>query len=115
MRAFKKIPKRCLHLENLSRCLLQKMGQWPINFLSNCNWDALTILKRSREDSHFYNGHLVSDYPYLRAPKIGPLWLSVLRDNVGLARLRNLNKVPIPVDVHVAKANLSNGGFEGSI
>lgn len=62
----------------------------PRNFLKNCNWDSSLILERLRNDTHLYNGRLISDYPYLRGPKIGPLWLRMLRDNVGIAQLRNL-------------------------
>jgi hypothetical protein len=85
----------------------------PCNFLEDCNWDSLLILKRLKDDTHLYNGRPVSDYPYLRGPKIGPLWLRMLRDNIGIAQLRNLEKVPIPVDIHVARATLSIGIVRG--
>ena len=87
----------------------------PRKFLKNCNGDSSLILKRLRNDTHLYNGRSVSDYPYLRGPKIGPLWLRMLRDNVGIAQLRNLEKVPIPVDIHVARATLTTGVVRGSI
>jgi len=86
----------------------------PRNFLKSCNWDASLILKRLKTDTHLYNGRLVSDYPYLRGPKIGPLWLRMLRDNIGI-QLRNLEKVPIPVDIHVARATLTTGVVRGGI
>lgn len=85
----------------------------PCRFLENCNWDSLMILKRLRNDTHLYNGRRVSDYPWLRGPKIGPLWLRMLRDNVGISKLRNLEKVPIPVDRHVARATLTTGVIRG--
>ncbi|BDC36060.1 MAG: hypothetical protein EF806_03135 [Candidatus Methanoliparum thermophilum] len=87
----------------------------PRNFLKNCNWDSPLILERLRKDTHLYNGRLVPDYPYLRGSKIGPLWLRMLRDNVGITQLRNLEKVPIPVDIHVARATLTTGVVRGSI
>lgn len=87
----------------------------PCNFLKDCNWNSSLILKRLSNDTHSYNGRLISDYPYLRGPKIGPLWLRMLRDNVGIAQLRNLEKVPIPVDIHVARATLTTGVVRGSI
>jgi len=37
----------------------------------------------------------------------------MLRDNVGIAQLRNLEKVPIPVDIHVARATLATGIVRG--
>ena len=70
-------------------------------------------MKRLRNDTHLYNGRLIADYPYLRGLKIGPLWLRMLRDNVGIAQLRNLEKVPIPVDIHVARATLTTGVVRG--
>ncbi len=43
----------------------------------------------------------------------------MLRDNVGLDQLKNLDKVPIPVDVHIARATAAtgvvSGRFEGSL
>ena len=85
----------------------------PRSFLSSCNWNSLMILKHLRDDTHIYNGRLVSDYPWLRGPKIGPLWLRMLRDNVGTLKLRDLGKVPIPVDRHVARATLTTGMVKG--
>ncbi|MCD6208142.1 MAG: hypothetical protein J7J06_09175 [Methanosarcinales archaeon] len=85
----------------------------PCNFLKNCNWDSSLILKRLKNDTHLYNGRSLPDYPYLRGPKIGPLWLRMLRDNVGITQLRNLEKVPIPVDIHVARATLATGIVRG--
>jgi hypothetical protein len=87
----------------------------PRNFLKNCNRDSSLILKRLRNDTHLYNRRLISDYPYLRGPKIGPLWLRMLRDNVGITQLKNLENVPIPVDIHVARATLTTGVVRGSI
>lgn len=91
----------------------KKWNSNPLNFLQDCNWDAPTILRRLINDTHLYNGRQVSDYPYLRGPKIGPLWLRILRDNAGITQLRNLDKVPIPVDRHVARATLTTGIVKG--
>jgi hypothetical protein len=99
----------------VSVTLYKKWEGDPRNFLKNCNWDSSLILSRLREDTRLYNGRLVSDYPYLRGPKIGPLWLRMLRDNVDISQLRNLEKVPIPVDIHVARATLTTGVVRGSI
>jgi hypothetical protein len=73
----------------------------------------VAILKRLKTDTHLYNRKEVPNYTYLRGPKIGPLWLRMLRDNVGISRLRNLEKVPIPVDIHVARATLATGVVRG--
>jgi len=91
----------------------------PRNFLRDCSWNSLAILNRLGNDTHLHDGKSVSDYPYLRGPKIGPLWLRMLRDNVGISELKNLDKVPIPVDIHVARATLAigvvRGYFEGRL
>jgi hypothetical protein len=43
----------------------------------------------------------------------------MLRDNVGISTLRNFEDVPIPVDIHVARATLAvgvvRGQFEGGL
>ena len=38
----------------------------------------------------------------------------MLRDNFGISSLSNLNKVPIPVDIHVARATLATGVVKGN-
>lgn len=92
---------------------LKKWAGDPRNFLSSCGWDAPTILSRLKSDRHTVSGHEVPDYPYLRGDKIGPLWLRMLRDNVGESRLIGLERVPIPVDVHVARATFALGVVRG--
>ncbi|OQB71649.1 MAG: hypothetical protein BWX89_01765 [candidate division TA06 bacterium ADurb.Bin131] len=91
----------------------KKWGGDPRNFLQDCNWNSPSILSRLREDKHIYSGKQVSDYPYLRGSKIGPLWLRMLRDNVGITQLENLENVPIPVDIHIARATLATGIVRG--
>lgn len=93
----------------------KKWGGDPRNFLQDCNWDSLLILRHLREDTHLDKRRPVSDYPNLRGPKLGPLWLRMLRDNVGVTQLCNLERVSIPVDRHVARATLSTGVVRGSI
>ena len=85
-----------------------------MNFLENCNWDAPTVLARLKTDTHIMNGKSVVDFPFLRGNKIGPLWLRMLRDNVGITQLKKLDAVPIPVDIHVARASLCLGVIRGS-
>ncbi len=85
----------------------------PQNFLQCCNWDAPTVLKQLKNSVHLYNGRKVPDYPYLRGDKIGPLWLRMLRDNVGITKLKNLGDIPIPVDIHIARATLTTGVVRG--
>jgi len=85
----------------------------PRNFLASCNWDAPLILARLKVDSRLRNGKRVPDFPFLRGDKIGPLWVRMLRDNAGLTQIRNLDKVHIPVDIHVVRATLALGVVHG--
>jgi hypothetical protein len=85
----------------------------PRQFLADCGWDAPTVLERLRRDTHIQRNRAVPDFPFLRGPKIGPLWLRMLRDNVGVADLKALDQVPIPVDIHVARASLCLGVVKG--
>ncbi len=91
----------------------QKWGGDPRKFLENCNWDAPTIISRLKTDKHDSNSTKEFDFPYLKGNKIGPLWLRMLRDNVGINNLRNLDKIPIPVDIHIARASLTTGIVRG--
>ena len=109
----KKFTKDAYIWRTIGVTFYKKWGGNPINFLEDCRWDALTILRRLRSDTHQYSTRNVPDYPYLRGPKIGPLWLRMLRDNVGITKIKNLEKVPIPVDRHIARATLSTGVVHG--
>lgn len=94
--------------------LYKKWDGDPRNFLEDCNWNSLKVLDRLKSDTHPVGSRQRADYPYLRGPKIGPLWIRMLRDNVGLTKLRNLDEIPIPVDRHVARATLTTGVARGS-
>jgi hypothetical protein len=87
----------------------------PYVFLQNCNLDALEVIAHLKKDRHPQGRRQVNDFPYLRGPKISCLWLRMLRDNVGISYLKNLEKVPIPVDIHVARATLALGIIRGQI
>jgi hypothetical protein len=91
----------------------RKWGGDPLNFLESCNWDAIKILEHLNNDRHYSKGTLISDFPNLRGPKIGPLWIRMLRDNVGLSKLINLDRVPMPIDIHIARATITTGICKG--
>ena len=69
---------------------------------------------RLKNDFYVSDGKLIKDYKYLGGDKIGPLWIKMLRDNFGISSLSNLNKVSIPVDIHVARATLATGVVKGN-
>jgi hypothetical protein len=109
-----KKPKKDAHIwRTVGVTFFKKWEGDPRNFLQSCHWDSLAILEGLKNDNHVHNKRSVSDYPYLRGPKIGPLWLRMLRDNAGIEQLKNLDKVPIPVDIHVARATLATGVIRG--
>jgi len=91
----------------------EKWSSDPRNFFKNSNWDSSLIVKRLRTDTHTEKGETAPDYPYLRSPKIRPLWLKMLRDDAGMVELRNLEAIPILVDAHVARATLATGVIRG--
>jgi hypothetical protein len=95
--------------KTLGTTFYKKWGGNPLNLLEDCGWDSVTILKRLKDKDENKKTY----YPYLSGPKIGPLWLRMLRDNVGILQLRNLEKVTIPVDIHVARATLTPGVIRG--
>jgi len=85
----------------------------PRKFLENCDWDAPMILARLKGDQHLANNRFTWDFPFLRGDKIGPLWVRMLHDSAGLQQIKNFDKVPIPVDIHIARASLMLGIIKG--
>lgn len=81
-------------------------------FLADCGFDGPTILARLHRDGVWSDSGWTPDFPLLRGPKIGPLWVRTLRDNA-LLELSGLEDVPIPVDVHVMRATLCSGAIRG--
>jgi len=86
----------------------------PINFIEDCKWEAPIIIECLENSQHEEQGKPSPDFPYLRGKKISSLWLRMLRDNVGL-EFKKLNKIPIPVDIHVVRATLTTGIIRGTI
>jgi hypothetical protein len=90
----------------------RKWADDPRKLLERCNWDCSAVLHRL-QDRHPFGGTEKADYPSLKEPRIGALWLRMLADNAGLSRLRNLDKVSVPADSHVARATLATGVVRG--
>ena len=84
----------------------------PRNLLTACNYKADRLLQELEKGCHRGAQGQQADFPYLRGPKIGPLWVRMLRDNVG-CDLINMETIPIPVDIHVARATLCLGVVSG--
>jgi len=77
----------------------------PRNLLKECDYDALKVfeLMKTKYKRHF---------PYLSGKKILPLWIRMINDVIGI-NLKNLDKIPIPVDIHIARATLCLGCLKG--
>ena len=63
------------------------------------------LLQSHANDAHslYVSRRNLGDLPYLRGNKIFPFWLRILRD-VGQVQFHNIEKIPLPVDVHTARA-----------
>jgi hypothetical protein len=59
-----------------------------------------------------FNPKFKRSFPFLSGNKIFPLWIRMLHDNVGID-LKNLDKIPIPVDIHIARASFTTGCLRG--
>ena len=94
----------------LSNSFSQYWNGNPLDFIEDCHWNGKTILERLKLDKHQGS----RDFPYLSGDKIGPLWVRMIRDNVGIEKINNLNKIPIPVDIHIARATFTLGVIHGT-
>ena len=81
---FPKKPRNGCNIRRTSRSRSTRMEGYPRS-LGGYGWDAVTIFERLSTDIHLVAGHAGPDYPYLRGPRIDPLWLRMLSDNVGLS------------------------------
>jgi len=79
----------------------------PRKLLGEYDYDAIKIFEKK------YDIRFKRDFPSLSGNKIFPLWLRMLHDNVGI-ELVNLDKIPIPVDVHIARATFATGCLHGA-
>ena len=97
---------RDLHTwKTLCRSILEQFKGDPLNIILSCEWDGAKALEHLRR-----NGR---SFPYLKGAKIGPLWLRILRDNAGLP-IKNLESIPLPVDIHVLRATFCSGALTGN-
>lgn len=45
------------------------------------------------------------EFPYLSGNKIKPLWLRIIDETIGI-KLKRIEKIPLPIDVHTARMTL---------
>ncbi len=91
---------------DVSKSFFKVYGSNPLNLIKECDYDALKIFKK-KSDLKFKQL-----FPYFSGNKIFPLWVRMLHDNIGL-ELKNIDKIPIPVDVHIARATFTTGCLTG--
>ncbi len=90
----------------LSKTLYELYGGSTKRFLESYGYDVdrmfRDITKKENKEK----------FPSLSGVKIFPHWIRSLRDKVNLP-FKNLHKLPIPVDVHVARATFTTGCITG--
>lgn len=77
--------------------------------LEHIKFDALSI-SQYLDDSK-------DDFPYLSGYKIKPLWIRMIDDTANI-KLKRIDEIPIPVNVHTARMTLKiifNENFDGKI
>lgn len=109
----RKVTRDALAWFTISKTLAEKWDGDPCCFLDGCKRHAPTVLERLKSDKHLDGDRWRADFPSIRGPKIGPLWIRMLRDNASIT-LSGLDEVPIPVDVHVLRATLCSGVLWGN-
>lgn len=92
--------------------LKRDWGSNPRKIFERNGWDAVKILECIRNAKNPKGNS--SAFLYLKGDKIGPLWIRMLRDSPGMREFKNLESVPMPVDIHVARATLACGVVTGS-
>lgn len=85
---------QCIY--KLSQTFVRQYAASPIGLLEKYGYDASAI---------YGNRKKLKGLPLLTGDKILAFWLRILKD-VARIDLKNIEKVPMPVDVHVARATL---------
>jgi hypothetical protein len=78
----------------------------PGNLIKECDYDAMKIFNKK------FDIRFKKNFPFLSGNKIFPLWIRMLHDNLEI-KLKNIEKMPIPVDVHIARSTFTTGCLIG--
>jgi hypothetical protein len=86
--------------------------------------ETIVLLERFDYDAYKIYNKLKNEnkkFPYLSGEKILPMWLKIIKDDGGI-NLKNIDKIPLPVDKNVARATFNlifheefKGKVDGSI
>ncbi len=96
----------------ITTTFLQKYDDDPTNLLLSCDYKADRILQELLEGRHGRGRKKKPDFPNLGGPTMAPLWMGMLRENLDCP-LVNMEKIPLPADIHVAAATLTLGVVKG--
>lgn len=96
----------------ITTTFLQKYDDDPLNMPASCDYKADRILQELLEGRHGRGRKKKQDFPYLGSSVMAPLWIGMLRESLSFP-LRNMEKIPIPEDIHIAGATLTLGVVKG--
>lgn len=91
---------------SVSKSFFEEYNSNPMDLVKDCDYDALKIFNKK------FDPKFKRRFPFLSGNKIFPLWIRMLHDNVGI-NLKKLDKIPIPVDIHIARASFTTGCLTG--
>ena len=92
--------------KRVSESFFEDYASNPLSLIEECGFDALRLFHKK------FDPRFRRRFPFLSGSKIFPLWIRMLHDNVGI-ELGNLDKIPIPVDVHICRATFTTGCLKG--
>lgn len=102
----KKLQKDAEIWRTICLTLVQHFGGDVLALLQQAAFDASRVLETIRQARY--------RFPYLKGPKIGPLWVRMLEDSWQGHHFVRLEKLPIPVDIHIGAATLMTGCLHGT-
>lgn len=105
-RLSKKPQKDAIIWSKVSKSFFEQYDSNPLNLVAECDNDAVKIY-RKKDDLKFKK-----NFPYFSGNKIFPLWIRMLHDDLRIS-LENIDQIPIPVDVHIARATFATGCLTG--
>lgn len=82
------------YVQRVCRTFADYYGGSPHGLLKKYGYNAYLLFSQKAQ---------LGDLPALTGTKIFPFWLRILKDVAGI-QLQNLDKVPIPVDIHTARS-----------
>jgi hypothetical protein len=95
--------------KNIGRSISRKWGGDPQNFIRCFQGNTTKILDHMKVDQYGER----DEFPQIIGEKKGPLWIKILRDSADYELFCELDKIPIKVDLHIARATVALGLISG--